>query len=94
MAAERERGKGGQEIATLQQQVQQLQRVLGEQGENQLRIEDELSAAADDKGALQRLDAQLAEQARDIGEISGRYWGYIGEMQSRRPAGRAGPPQP
>ena len=63
MAAERERGKGGQEIATLQQQVQQLQRVLGEQGENQLRIEDELSAAADDKGALQRLDAQLAEQA-------------------------------
>ena len=68
MAAERERGKGGQEIATLQQQVQQLQRVLGEQGENQLRIEDELSAAADDKGALQRLDAQLAEQARDIGE--------------------------
>ena len=80
MAAERERGKGGQEIATLQQQVQQLQRVLGEQGENQLRIEDELSAAADDKGALQRLDAQLAEQARDIGEISGRYWGDIGEM--------------
>ena len=80
MAAERERGKGGQEIATLQQQVQQLQRVLGEQGENQLRIEDELSAAADDKGALQRLDAQLAEQARDIGEISGRYWGDTGEM--------------
>ena len=99
-AADRERGKGGRDVETLQQQVQQLQRVLGEQadssttsnpdpdpaphlcptlsltyaqpypnpdpeqGENQLRIEDELSEAlkADEKGALQRLDAQLAAQ--------------------------------
>ena len=64
MAADRERGKGGRDVEQLQAQVQQLQRVLGEQGENQLRIEDELSVAlkADEKGALQRLDAQLAEQ--------------------------------
>ena len=59
MAQDKAQQAQGGQVEALQQQVGQLQRVLGEQGEHQLRLEDELAVAhkADEKAA--RIDAQL-----------------------------------